>query len=216
VRGLYAICDLDFLDARVVDPVRFAEAVLAAKPAALQLRAKHAASARVLELLRALALLCREHATPLFANDRPDLAAAAKVNGVHVGQEDLPVRQVRAFHSGMHVGVSTHNLAQLSAALEQRPDYVAFGPIFPTGSKQNPDATVGVQQLKEAYGLARRAQIPLVAIGGITVDQLPSLKNDADCVAVISGLFPVPAPKSETEIWPAMGVKSRFRSGAAD
>jgi thiamine-phosphate pyrophosphorylase len=209
VRGLYAICDLDFLDARAVDPVRFAAAVLAARPAAFQLRAKHAAAARVVELLRTLVVRCREQETPLFANDRPDLAAIAQVSGVHVGQDDLSIAQVRAFDSRLRMGVSTHTIEQLAAALEQRPDYVALGPIFHTGSKQNPDATVGVEQLEEASALTRRAQIPLVAIGGITLDTLDRLKGKVDCVAVISGLFPINPPTSETELWPVITAIAR-------
>src|SRR5262249_28090692 len=130
MRGLYAIVDVDFLRSAEVPWLAFAEEVLSARPAALQLRAKSAGAPGPLERLRALKPLCSRAGVPLFANDRPDLAVLAGCQGVHVGQEDLAVREVRRFSKSLRIGVSTHDLAQLDAALLEKPDYVAFGPVF--------------------------------------------------------------------------------------
>src|SRR5215469_647022 len=135
MRGLYAIVDVATLAARRVDPLAFADALLEAGPAALQLRAKELSSQETLALLRELAPMCHRARVPLVANDRPDLAILAGCDLVHVGQTVMPIDRVRRIAPGLGVGVSTHTLDQLDAALAARPSYVAFGPIFPTTTK---------------------------------------------------------------------------------
>src|SRR5690349_2950293 len=147
LRGLYPIVDLDTLSPRDISPLRFAEAVLTARPALLQLRAKHQPPRVVLDLLEQLKPLCERAGTLLFANDRPDLALLAKTDGVHVGQDDLPLTEVRRLPGRLLVGVSTHDHAQLAEALAQKPDYAAFGPIFATRSKQGADPELGLAEL---------------------------------------------------------------------
>lgn len=191
MRGLYAIVDVDVLHARRLDVVDFARVVVAARPAALQLRAKHLAPRATLALLRALRPLCTEASVRLFANDRADLALLAGADGVHVGQEDLDVSDVRRIAPGLAVGASTHDAAELDRALALRPDYVAFGPVFATRSKQNPDAVVGLDGLRHAARSARAAGVPLVAIGGIDASRaLSVVESGADAGAVIAGLLP--------------------------
>jgi thiamine-phosphate pyrophosphorylase len=190
MRGLYPIIDVDSLRARGLSVLPFAERVLEAKPPLLQLRAKSSGAAETLALLRALRPLCTAANTLLFANDRADLAAMAACDGVHVGQEDLTLAEVRRVAPKLSVGVSTHNLQQLSEALVERPDYVAFGPIFPTLSKARPDAVVGVELLAEAASLAAKANIPLVAIGGIDLERARSITHLGILVAVIGALLP--------------------------
>jgi thiamine-phosphate pyrophosphorylase len=104
-----------------------------------------------------------------------------------VGQEDLPVECVRSLVGpGKLIGFSTHVLEQVREADLSTADYVAFGPIFPTASKQNPDAVVGLEGLAEARKATRK---PLVAIGGITLENArAAIDAGADSVAVISGL----------------------------
>jgi thiamine-phosphate pyrophosphorylase len=202
---LYAICDLDFLAKRSLDPVRYAQALMAAQPAALQIRAKRAPVSVALQLLRELRPSCMKQRTLLFANDRADVAVLAECDGVHVGQTDLPLADVRRFDAALGVGISTHSLAQLQVALSQRPSYVAFGPVFATESKENPDAVQGVQRLFEAATLARAAQIPLVAIGGIRAHHCPELAARVDAVAIISGLCPAPDEVvGEAQTWSAI------------
>ena len=190
MRGLYAIVDAGALEVRQVDAVAFAAAVLSAGPSALQLRAKAVPARETLTLLRELAPMCRRAGIPLVANDRPDLAVLAGCDLVHVGQEDMPIDRVRRIAPGLGVGVSTHSLEQLDAALAAHPDYVAFGPVFQTSTKKDAAAVVGVEALRGAYAPAPAAGVPLVAIGGITLERAATLCGAADAVAVIGELLP--------------------------
>jgi thiamine-phosphate pyrophosphorylase len=190
LRGLYPIIDAEALATRGLSPIPFAESVLQARPPLVQLRAKALGGRETLELLRALVPHARRAGALLFANDRPDLALLAGADGVHVGQTDLPVSEVRRFAPRLKVGVSTHDERQLEAALSEKPDYVAFGPVFPTRSKAEPEPTVGVERLAAAGRLARAAGIPLVAIGGVDRDRLELAGAHAELVAVIAALLP--------------------------
>jgi thiamine-phosphate pyrophosphorylase len=190
LRGLYPIVDLDALERHALDPLAFAERVVAARPPLLQLRAKSAGGRATLALLRELVPLCRASGTALFANDRPDLAVLAGADGVHVGQDDLPLAEVRRFAPGLRVGVSTHDFAQLERALAERPDYVAFGPVFATPSKRNHEPVVGLEGLERAHALSLAAKVPLVAIGGIDLERAALAGAHAEVVAVIGALLP--------------------------
>ena len=203
MRGLYAILDVDFLRGAGVELMAFAEAVLSVRPAAVQLRAKSDGPRATLEKLRALRPLCSRAGVPLFANDRPDLAVLAGCDGVHVGQEDVDIADVRAFAPALRVGVSTHDLGQLDAALSMNPDYVAFGPVFATTSKAHPDPVVGLDGLRDAASRARAGGVPLVAIGGIDVARASAVAPHVELVAVIGALLPEEGLK---------GVKRRAES----
>jgi len=192
MRGLYAIIDLGALTVRRLDPVAFAGAVLRVGPAALQLRAKDTPSREVLALLRELAPMCHRAGVPLIANDRPDLALLAGCDMVHVGQTDMPIDRVRRITPGLGVGVSTHTLEQLDAALAAAPSYVAFGPVFETHTKTNPDPVVGIEGIRAASRRAAAAGVSLVAIGGITRENARDLVGLADAVAVVAELIPPP------------------------
>jgi len=190
MRGLYPIVDVDALRAAGVDPLAFAGAIVSAGPAAIQLRAKHASARATLDLLRRLLPVCHDRGVKLFANDRPDLAVLGGCDGVHVGQEDLGVAEVRRVAPALLVGVSTHDLAQLDRALADRPDYVAFGPVFATRTKEDPDPVVGIDGLSRAHAAARAAGSPLCAIGGIDGERLGEVSRHAELVAVIGELVP--------------------------
>jgi thiamine-phosphate pyrophosphorylase len=198
MRGLYPIVDLDTLTKHGVAPLAFAEAVLTARPPLLQLRAKHQSPRAVLTLLQQLKPLCAQAGTLLFANDRPDLALLAGADGVHVGQDDVPLEAVRRLPGALRVGVSTHDDTQLRAALALRPDYVALGPIFVTASKQHADPALGLAMLANAAELARAAGVPLVAIGGLKLEIAAELAKNSVIGAVISDLLAV--GKTATEI----------------
>ena len=214
MHGLYAIVDAGALDQRNLDPLAFAEAVLSVSPAALQLRAKNVSARETLALLRALAPMCHHAGVRLVANDRPDLAILAGCDLVHVGQDDMPVDRIRRIAPGLGIGVSTHSLEQLDLALALRPDYVAFGPVFPTTTKKNPDPVVGVAGLSQAYARARAAGIPLVAIGGITYERARSIVAAADAVAAIADLLPplVTAAGTRTTSEVLLEVAARARA----
>ncbi|MBX3191418.1 MAG: thiamine phosphate synthase [Labilithrix sp.] len=190
MHGLYAIVDLTLLAARNTDPLEYARALLSVRPAALQLRAKEVAAREILAMLRVLGPLCRQAGVPLVANDRADLAALAGCEIVHIGQEDLPYELVHRIAPQLAVGISTHTPAQLARALATRPRYVAYGPVFETANKVNADPVVGLEGLRQASRTARAANVPLVAIGGITLSRVHELAPLADACAVIGDLYP--------------------------
>jgi thiamine-phosphate pyrophosphorylase len=199
MRGIYPIVDLETLERRQLPPLEFAERVLEARPAILQLRAKAVGAAVALALLRELVPRCRAAGCRLFANDRPDLAVLAGTDGVHVGQDDVPLAEVRRRWPELSVGVSTHTLAQLAAALTERPDYVAFGPVFATASKTDHEPCVGLDGLQAAHELATRGGVPLVAIGGIDLARAREVAPHAEAAAVIGALLPAAGLDEVTE-----------------
>ena len=189
MRGLYPIVDVDVLARAGLGPVEFLEALLRARPALVQLRAKRASARETLALLRAF----RPHASAagckLFANDRPDLALLAGADGVHLGQSDIAPEQVRRHFPGLAIGLSTHTLPELDRALAHAPDYVAYGPVFRTSSKENPEPVVGLAGLcAAAERVAGRC--PLVAIGGISSKSAARVARIAEFGAVIGALVP--------------------------
>jgi thiamine-phosphate pyrophosphorylase len=190
MRGLYAIADARTLTARGIDIIAFVRAVALARPAAIQLRAKELPAREMLALLRVLGPICRNAGVPLVANDRVDVAALAGCDYVHIGQDDVPYDIVHRLTPRLLVGVSTHTLAQLALALAHRPAYVAYGPVYPTASKASPDPIVGIAGLRAAHLAARAAGVPLVAIGGITLERARDIAASADAGAVIAGLLP--------------------------
>jgi thiamine-phosphate pyrophosphorylase len=127
----------------------------------------------------------------LIMNDRADLCLAAEFDGVHTGQDDLSPEAVRrVIGEEMWLGVSTHNPGQVLAAELTDATYIAIGPVFATGSKENPDPVVGIEGVRAARALTTK---PLVAIGGITRANFREvLAAGADSVAVISDLLRKP------------------------
>jgi thiamine-phosphate pyrophosphorylase len=189
-RGLYAIVDLTQLARHGLDPVAFAQAVLVARPAALQVRAKEVAARELLGVLRAIGAMCRVAGVPMVANDRVDLAVLAGCDYVHVGQDDLSAERVHRVAPGLGVGVSTHTPEQLAEALLAQADYVAYGPVFSTPSKVDAEPCVGLDGLAHASARAREAGTTLVAIGGVTLERAPELRKWADASAAIHALLP--------------------------
>jgi thiamine-phosphate pyrophosphorylase len=210
VRGLYAILDVDSIQAKGLDLRAFAAALIRARPALIQLRAKHDSARDTLAMLRELRAPTRQAGVPLFANDRPDLALLADCDGVHVGQEDLDLLDVRRVAPSLAIGVSTHDLAQLERALAARPSYVAFGPVYATASKREADPSVGLDALARAGAQARAAGIPLVAIGGIDLERASFIASRADLAAVIGALLPAPGESLEQVSERARQLHSRL------
>lgn len=122
-----------------------------------------------------------------LVNDRCDLALAVDADGVHLGQEDLPIRMARAvLGPGKLIGISTHTDTQVSAAAQAGADYLGFGPIFPPGSKRDHDPVVGIDGLRR---IRRLTSVPVFAIGGIAPDHVQSIiEAGANGVAVISAI----------------------------
>lgn len=134
--------------------------------------------------------LAREHGARLIINDRVDIALALRADGVHLGQDDLPPEAARRILGERAIiGFSTHNAEQAIAASRLPIDYLAIGPIFPTYSKENPDPVIGLEGLRRVRQ-AIPPHLPLVAIGGITLENGPeALAAGADSLAVISALL---------------------------
>jgi thiamine-phosphate diphosphorylase len=190
VRGLYALADDDPRWGR--DPVAQARAALAGGAAAVQLRAKHAGDRQALAWAAAIGELCRVAGARFFVNDRFDLALAAGADGVHLGQDDLPPgRLPAAARARLLVGRSTHTLEQARVAAGEPVDYVAFGPVFGTTSKESAVEARGLAMLAEAARIA--APRPCVAIGGIDAARAGGcMRAGAAAVGVISALAGAP------------------------
>lgn len=188
---LYAIVDVDVCLAASQPCEAVAAAFLRAGVSHLQIRAKHLGSAAFLDLVRAVAPHAAAAGAVLVVNDRVDVARSAGAGiGVHLGQDDLPVAEARRLLGPEAVvGRSTHTPAQLAAALSEPVTYVAYGPVFPTRTKTNPDPVVGLDGIRTAAASARAGGRPLVAIGGITLATARSvIEAGASAVAVISDL----------------------------
>jgi thiamine-phosphate pyrophosphorylase len=189
---LYPILDLDALRARHLAPLAVLDAWLGHGVRFWQLRAKTMASGPLLDLLDAAVARTQAVGGRLIVNDRFDLALMAGADGVHLGQTDLSPSAVRAVVAAPFlVGRSTHTEAQAAAACAEPVSYVAIGPVFATASKGGPpDPPVGLEGVARAADRARHAGLPVVAIGGITLDRAPSvLGAGAAAVAVIADLL---------------------------
>lgn len=134
----------------------------------LQLREKNLTDHEILQAAFEIHDVLKGSNTSLMINDRLDLAMACRACGLHLGQEDMPFELAEKVlgkkRCEMLMGLSTHNLKQLEDAQQTNADYLGFGPVFPTTSKEKPDPVVGLENLKKAVELSQK---PLVAIGGI-------------------------------------------------
>ncbi len=182
---LYAIIDPTLLN--VSEPA-LAEALAGSGVKLIQYRNKTAPTRQFFDVSLQLSKMLGARGVRFIVNDRPDIALLAGAGGVHVGQDDLGVEEARAICGRERwVGVSTHTLEQVAAADRTSADYIAFGPVFPTATKQNPDAVVGTELLRRARKLTAK---PLVAIGGITLERAAEVyRAGADSLAVISDLI---------------------------
>lgn len=168
--------------------IEIVEAAVAAGIRLVQLRVKEGSTRSFVALARAAKAITERAGAQLIINDRTDIALLVDAAGVHLGAGDLPPPAARSLLGpGKIIGVSTHSAAQLAAVeREGCADYVAYGPIFATGSKKRPDPPQGIERLRAIRRLTAR---PLVAIGGITAATLPAvLDAGADAVAVIAAI----------------------------
>src|SRR5262245_47033728 len=185
---LYAITDRQWSNCTHEEIVRM---FLDGGAKLIQLRDKEASGRELLDQAMACLKLTRKAGAKLIINDRVDVALTAGADGVHLGQDDLSVDEARAIlGEDKIIGVSTHSIAQFRAALKTSADYIAVGPVYPTITKENPAPVVGLELVRKARKLTDR---PLVAIGGISHARAPEvIEAGADCVAVISALYPLP------------------------
>ncbi|KAM7251021.1 hypothetical protein ACFE04_022904 [Oxalis oulophora] len=181
----------------ITDAVR---AAIAGGATIVQLREKDADTRDFLEAAKACLQICRPHGIPLLINDRIDIALASNADGVHVGQSDMPVRQVRTLLGPEKIiGVSCKTPAHAEQAWMDGADYIGCGGVYPTNTKEN-NITVGLDGLKT---VCLNSKLPVVAIGGIGISnardvmelRVPNLEG----VAVVSALFDRETVQTETE-----------------
>ncbi|MGB8332045.1 MAG: thiamine phosphate synthase [Polyangiales bacterium] len=182
IDSLYAIVDAEVADR----PLALAFKALNAGCALLQLRAKRLDDVGFLKIAKLMRSACARAEVPFVINDRADIAALVRADGLHLGQQDLSIADARLVVGEMPIGVSTHDLEQAKRADREGADLIAFGPIFETQTKENPDPVVGLADLER---ICRAVSRPVVAIGGITPENADAaLRAGARYIAVISAL----------------------------
>lgn len=196
---LYLVTDERADEERLLGAV---EAALAGGVTAVQLRRKEASGRELVRVGRRLRDLCWRYGALFFVNDRIDVAQVTGADGVHLGQEDLDLADVRTLVPRLLVGISAATVAEAERAWRGGADYLGVGAIFPTPSK--PDADVcGIAGLRS---IRRRVALPLVAIGGLTAERARAVREaGADGIAVISAILSAPDPKRAAEILAAAG-----------
>jgi len=185
-----------------------ATAFLSGGATLLQLRAKTASSAWLLDTATAIVALAHQANAIVIVNDRADIARLSGADGVHVGQDDLaprPVRQiVDAGSEGSEaiVGLSTHTAGQLEVALHLPVSYIAIGPVFATATKVSGHPSLGLEGVRRAAVRTGGRGVPLVAIGGVTLDTAPDvIRAGAATVAVISDLVAAGDPAARVRAY---------------
>ena len=183
--ALYAILDPEQVRGRSAEDAL--GELLTAGIRMLQLRAKAMPARDFLELACAVRERTRAYSCRLIVNDRADIALACDADGVHLGQDDLPLRAARRLLPGKIIGVSTHDGSQAKEAEEGGADYIGFGPIYGTATKVTGYAARGLAMLRELRGAVA---IPVVAIGGINEGNVAEVwRAGADSAAIISDIL---------------------------
>jgi thiamine-phosphate pyrophosphorylase len=191
---LYAIADASF-----GDPIAQAGQLFAGGVRLVQVRNKKGSARELLQQVEQILAIAPVDAQVLV-NDRVDAALLAGAAGVHLGQTDLPAASARHIlgPEGL-IGISTHNLAQALEADKLPVDYIGVGPVYWTSSKENPDPVLGLEKLA---GICRAVHKPVVAIGGITIDQARQIRNaGAHSVAVIRDLLASADVTERARLW---------------
>ncbi len=198
---LYLVCDSRPGGRELLDVLR---AAIAGGVDVVQLREKRMGEEELTALAREAAALCREGGVPLIVNDRPAVALAAGADGVHLGQEDMPVEQARELVGPeLLIGLSTHRPAEIDAAMaDGRPsgggplvDYIGVGPVHTTPTKPGRPA-VGLELVRYATA---HAPMPFFAIGGIDAGNVDAvLAAGATRVAVVRAIAEAPDPEVAT------------------
>ena len=193
--SLHAILDVDAAATANWDSVDLARAFLDGGAPLIQLRAKRLSSAPLLALCDALVAAAESYGSSVIVNDRADVARMSGATGVHVGQDDLAPSAARlVLGPDAVVGYSTHTVAQIQAAAVEPVTYIAIGPVFGTRTKATGYEPVGLARVSEAVGLSRG--VPVVAIGGITLDTAPAvIEAGASAVAIIGDLLATTDPE---------------------
>jgi thiamine-phosphate pyrophosphorylase len=185
----------------IVDSADWVRRLASSGVRVVQLRIKDAAPAQLRAEIRRAREACAAAAMQLVVNDHWQLALDEGCDFVHLGQADLDNADVAALRrGGVRLGVSTHADGELERALRLQPDYVALGPIYPTLLKVMPWAPQGLARITEWK--ARVGVVPLVAIGGLTLERLPGVfAAGADAAAVVTDIVRNPNPEARARAW---------------
>ena len=182
---LYAILDTEQTKSRSPDVVL--RTLLNSDVKVLQLRAKVMSPREFLQLARETRALTQSYGCRFIVNDRVDIALASDADGVHLGQEDLPLHAARKLIGQKIIGISTHDLEQAREAEHCGADYIGFGPMFGTTTKETGYSTRGAHMLRE---VREAVSLPIVAIGGITEANVAQVwRAGADSAAIISDIL---------------------------
>lgn len=182
---LYGILDLSYVESSEAGKV--ARQMIEGGVDLIQLRAKGRPSAQIAQIAAELHGLTAERAVPLIINDHPEIARIVSAEGVHVGQDDPAIIEVRQVAGpNCVVGKSTHSVEQAIRAFDEGADYIGFGPIFATPTK--PDyPPIGLKEIQKVHEAVR---VPIFCIGGITLDNLPEvMEAGARRVVIVSALL---------------------------
>ncbi|MFL5179960.1 MAG: thiamine phosphate synthase [Microvirga sp.] len=198
----------------IVDSLAWIERLTQLGVRTVQLRAKDLSHDDALRLVREALAVTAGASTALVVNDYWQVAIEAGARHVHLGQEDLAEADMGAIRrAGLTLGLSTHDDAELETALRQKPDYVALGPIYPTTLKAMRFAPQGLERIGEWK--RRIGKIPLVAIGGITLERAPGVfAAGADAIAVVSDVTQNPDPDGRVRDWLALISKAETEDEA--
>jgi len=190
----------------VVDSAAWVERLTALGVRLVQLRIKQQPETTVRAELHAAQRCCAARGAQLIVNDYWRLALETGCDFVHLGQGDLEGADLEALRrAGVRLGVSTHDERELERALALRPDYVALGPIYPTVLKAMPFAPQGLARIGEWK--RRVGALPLVAIGGLTLERLSGvLAAGADVAAVVTDIVRAAQPEARTRAWLALAA----------
>ncbi|MET0534161.1 MAG: thiamine phosphate synthase [Steroidobacter sp.] len=185
----------------IVDSAAWVERLTRVGAKLIQLRIKDQTPDLLRQQIRTAKRICERTGSQLIVNDYWQLALEEDCDLVHLGQGDLDSADMNALRSSaVRIGISTHDHAELERALSLQPDYVALGPIYPTLLKQMPWAPQGLERIAEWK--RRIGKVPLVAIGGLTVERVPAVfAAGADSAAVVTDIVRNADPERRTLEW---------------
>jgi thiamine-phosphate pyrophosphorylase len=192
----------------VVDSVAWVARLALLGVGTIQLRAKNLDEFEALQTVKDALEVIKGTPARLVVNDYWRAAIIAKASHLHLGQEDLAAADLKAVRAaGLTLGISTHDDEELETALREKPDYIALGPIFPTTLKSMRFAPQGIPKITEWK--KRIGDIPLVAIGGIKLEQAPEIyAAGADSIAVVSDVTQNPEPDARVRAWLGLNAKA--------
>jgi len=164
----------------------------------IQFRDKFMSTAEMISTAKQIAALCKKHGVTFLVNDRVDVAMLSGADGVHLGIEDIPVKDARKLlGKNKIIGGTAHSLKEALHAQKQGADYIGFGHIFATGTKHKPDKPKGTKMLSQ---IVRKIKTPILAIGGINQSNIIEvMKTGVHGAAIIGGIFKSPGPVKTTK-----------------